>query len=168
MDYLVKIADKEYNVTIDSAAHPPQIKLNGKKVSTDFSTRSDNSEIQLLINNRSYDVEVAKQNGNFTVFIYGKEYSLYAEDERLAKIREVAGMGAEEDSRKRLRAPMPGLVTHLLKGPDDQVAKGESLIVVEAMKMENEIKSHVDGIIKEISVKEGQTIDKDAVLVVFK
>jgi acetyl/propionyl-CoA carboxylase alpha subunit len=168
MDYLVKIGDKKYNVTIDSAAHPPQIKLDGQPVMTDFSTRADNSEIQLLINNRSYDVEVAKQNGNFTVFIYGKEYSLFAEDERLAKIREVAGMGVAEDGRKKLQAPMPGLVTQLLKQPGEQVAKGESLIVVEAMKMENEIKSHVDGIIKEISVKEGQSIDKDAVLVVFE
>jgi biotin carboxyl carrier protein len=172
MDYLVKIEGKEFIVTIDSATHPPQIKVNGKPIKTRFSTRSDNSHIQLLMDNRSYDVEVVKQqssqNGDFSVFIYGREFSLYAEDERLAKIREVAGMGAGGDTQKEVRAPMPGLVTRILKNPGDQVRRGESLILVEAMKMENELKSLVDGTIKEIKVKEGQSIDKNTLLVLLE
>jgi len=172
MDYLVKIEDKEYIVTIDSSKHPPQIKINGEPVITEFSTRSNNSEIQLLMDNRSYDVEVVKQrgsqNGDFSVFIYGREFSLYAEDERLAKIREVAGMGPGGDARMELHAPMPGLVTKILKKPGDSVARGESLIIVEAMKMENELKSLIDGTIKEIKVKAGQSIDKNALLVLFE
>lgn len=172
MDYLVKIEGKEYIVTIDSATHPPQIKVNGKPFRTRFSTHSDNSHLQLLMDNRSYDVEVVKQNnshnGDFSVFIYGREFSLYAEDERLAKIREVAGMGAGGDSQKEIHAPMPGLVTRILKNPGDQVRKGESLILVEAMKMENELKSPVDGTIKEVKVKEGQSIDKNTLMVLLE
>jgi biotin carboxyl carrier protein len=172
MDYLVKIEGKEYIVTIDSSTHPPQIKVNGKPFKTRFSARSDNSHIQLLMENRSYDVEVVKQknsqNGDFSVFIYGREFSLYAEDERLAKIREVAGMGPGGDTHKEVRAPMPGLVTRILKNPGDRVKRGESLILVEAMKMENELKSLVDGTIKEVKVKEGQSIDKNALLVLLE
>ncbi|NIP41270.1 MAG: acetyl-CoA carboxylase biotin carboxyl carrier protein subunit [candidate division Zixibacteria bacterium] len=172
MDYQVKIEDREYIVTIDPATHPPQIKVDGVPVETKFSTRSDNSEIQLLMDNRSYDIEVVKQkgrqNGDFSVFIYGREFSLYAEDERLAKIREVAGLGPGGDTRKELHAPMPGLVTKVLKNPGDQVSRGESLIIVEAMKMENELKSLIDGTIKEIKVKEGQSVDKNALMVLFE
>ncbi|MBD3380771.1 MAG: acetyl-CoA carboxylase biotin carboxyl carrier protein subunit [candidate division Zixibacteria bacterium] len=168
MDYLVKIGEKQYTVTIDPATHPPKIKIDGEPVDSSFSTRSNNSEIQLLIDNRSYDVEVVKQNGNFNVFIYGREYTLYAEDERLAKIREVAGMGPGGVSENELNAPMPGLVTKVLKAVGDDVKKGESVVIVEAMKMENELKAPLDGIIKEIKVKEGQSIDKNAVLVVFE
>jgi len=168
MDYLVKIKDKTYTVSIDPSGHPPKIKIDGKDVNSSFSTRADNSHILLLMDNRSYDVEVVKQNGNFNVFLYGREYSLYAEDERLAKIREVAGMDLGGDSKKELAAPMPGLVTKVLKGPGDQVAKEESILIVEAMKMENELKSQVDGIIKEVKVKEGQSVDKNELLVVFE
>jgi len=168
MDYLVKIGKKEYTVTIDSATHPLKVLIDGQPVETFYSTRADNSQIQLLMNNRSYDVEVAKQNGNYSVFIYGREFSLYAEDERLAKIREVAGMDSAGDSHKELIAPMPGLITKLLKQPGDMVAKGESIIIVEAMKMENEIKAVNDGTIKEIKVSEGQSIDKNAVMVIFE
>jgi biotin carboxyl carrier protein len=172
MDYLVKIEGREFIVTIDSATHPPQIRVNGKAIKMRFSARSDNSHIQLLMDNRSYDVEVVKQrashNGDFSVFIYGREFSLYAEDERLAKIREVAGMGAGGYTQKEVRAPMPGLVTRILKNPGDQVRRGESLILVEAMKMENELKSLVDGTIKEIKVKEGQSIDKNTLLVLLE
>jgi biotin carboxyl carrier protein len=168
MDYLVKIEGKKYTISIDAASNPPRIKINGKPVETQFFTNADNRQIQLLIDNRSYDVEVLKQNGDFNVFIYGREYTLYAEDERLAKIREVAGLGMGKDKTKELRAPMPGLVTQILKQPGDTVFKGESLLIVEAMKMENEIKSLVDGEIKEIKAREGQSVDKNAVLVTFK
>jgi biotin carboxyl carrier protein len=168
MDYMVKIGEKIYTISIDPATHPPQIKIDGSPVASSFSTRSNNSEIQLLIDNRSYDVEVVKQNGNFNVFIYGREYTLYAEDERLARIREVAGMGAGGVSEKELQAPMPGLVTKILKEVGNEVKKGDSVVIVEAMKMENELKAPLDGIIKDIKIKEGQSIDKNAVLVVFE
>ncbi len=172
MDYQVKIEDREYIVSIDPATHPPQIKIDGQPVNTKFSTRSNNSEIQLLMDNRSYDIEVVKQknatNGDFSVFIYGREFSLYAEDERLAKIREVAGLGPGGDTHKELNAPMPGLVTKVLVNPGDQVKKGDSVIIVEAMKMENELKSLIDGTIKEVKVKEGQSVDKNALMVLFE
>ena len=168
MDYLVKIGNKEYTVTIDSATHPIKVKIDGQPVETFYSTRADNSQIQLLMNNRSYDVEVAKQNGDFSVFIYGREFSLYAEDKRLAEIRKVAGMGGGAESRRELAAPMPGLVTKILKRPGDLVTRGESIIIVEAMKMENEIKALIDGTIKEIKVSEGQSIDKNFVMVTFE
>ncbi len=168
MDYMVKILDKTYTVTINPATHPPKVSLNGKPVETQFFTRADNSEIQLLMNNNSYDVEVAKQKGQFSVFIYGREFSVYAEDERLARIREVAGMGPGGADMKELAAPMPGLVTRVLKDVGDEVKKGESVVIVEAMKMENELKSGVDGKIKEVKVKEGQSIDKNTILVIFE
>jgi len=168
MDYLVKIEGKTYTISIDPTFNPPKIRINNRLVETSFAASASNTQIQLLIDNRSYDVEVIKQNGDFNVFIYGREYTLYAEDERLAKIREVAGMGMDGAKAGELRAPMPGLVTQILKKPGDQVVKGESLIIVEAMKMENEIKSLVDGVIDDIKAREGQSVDKNAVLVTFK
>lgn len=59
-----------------------------------------------------------------------------------------------------IKAPMPGLVIKILKSEGDKVKKGEPLIILEAMKMENELTSPVNGIIKKVFVKENNTVEK--------
>jgi biotin carboxyl carrier protein len=63
-----------------------------------------------------------------------------------------------------IRAPMPGLVLQILAGPGDEVKRGEALLILEAMKMENVIKSPGDGVIGQVSVAKGQAVDKGQVL----
>jgi len=65
-------------------------------------------------------------------------------------------------------APMPGLVIQIIANVGDQVRKGENLIILEAMKMENMIKSPTDGVIKSIEVKQDKTVDKNQVLIKFE
>ncbi len=67
-----------------------------------------------------------------------------------------------------LKAPMPGLVLQVLVNPGDQVAKGDKILVLEAMKMENAIKSPTDGIIDDVLVQQAQAVDKNQILVTFK
>ena len=122
----------------------------------------------MLIDSKSYDVEVNRKDGKFSVFIYGREFEVIAEDERLAKLREVAGLEMSDDGHKEIISPMPGLVSNLIKSVGDQVSKGEGVIIIEAMKMENELKSQIDGEIAEILVKPGQSVDKGECLVRFK
>ena len=69
---------------------------------------------------------------------------------------------------KPLRAPMPGLVVQLEVAEGDQVTSGQGLVIVEAMKMENELKSEGEGTVKRILVEPGQAVDKDQVLVEFE
>ena len=64
-----------------------------------------------------------------------------------------------------VKAPMPGLIVRLLKNVGDTVTKGERLLIIEAMKMENELKSPIAGRIKEIHVAVGRPVDKGQVLV---
>jgi biotin carboxyl carrier protein len=67
-----------------------------------------------------------------------------------------------------LKAPMPGLVLQVLVNPGDTVAKGDKILVLEAMKMENAIKSPTDGIISDVFVKQGLAVDKNQLLITFK
>ena len=67
-----------------------------------------------------------------------------------------------------LKAPMPGLVLQVLVNPGDTVAKGDKILVLEAMKMENAIKSPTNGIIDDVFVQQAQAVDKNQILVTFK
>ena len=69
---------------------------------------------------------------------------------------------------KELKSPMPGLVIKIDIKPGDSVAKGDPLMILEAMKMENQIKSKGDGVIAEILVNEGQAVEKNELLIRFE
>ena len=74
-------------------------------------------------------------------------------------------MGADVDDSREINAPMPGLVVDILKAKGDAIKKGEGVIVIEAMKMENELKSEADGVIDDILVDIGQSVEKGTCLV---
>lgn len=168
MNYSAKLLDREYIVSLEDRGEKVDLKLNGKPVSFSYTTRKNKHRFLMLVDSMSYDVEVNRTNGKFSVFIYGREFEVTAEDERLAKLREVAGLESDVSDKKDIAAPMPGLVVKMLKSPGDLVEKGEGVIIIEAMKMENELKAAADGEIAEILVKQGQAVDKGQCLVKFK
>jgi biotin carboxyl carrier protein len=165
VDYAAKILDKEYIVSLNDRGSKIELKLNGKPCEFSFTTRKNKHRFLMLIDSMSYDVEVNRGNGTFSVFVYGRGFEVTAEDERLAKLREVAGLGAGQVGQTDIVAPMPGLVVELLKSEGDSVTKGDGIIVIEAMKMENELKAASDCVVKEILVKPGQAVDKGECLV---
>jgi biotin carboxyl carrier protein len=75
---------------------------------------------------------------------------------------------AQLQGRQKISVPMPGKVIAVLVAEGDQVEKGQGLVIVEAMKMENEVHSPVTGEIKEIKVKAGDTVEGGAVLVIVE
>jgi biotin carboxyl carrier protein len=84
------------------------------------------------------------------------------------RLRSSAGAGHDSDGLAEIKTAMPGKVVRILKGAGDQVEKGEGVIVVEAMKMQNEMRSPKDGTVKEIKVDEGDTVGAGEVLVVIE
>ncbi|MBM3329879.1 MAG: acetyl-CoA carboxylase biotin carboxyl carrier protein subunit, partial [Calditrichaeota bacterium] len=86
-------------------------------------------------------------------------------DERRERARALAGGDAVRSQSGELHAPMPGLVVKMLASTGDRVDKGAGLVVVEAMKMENEFRSPVAGIVREVRVQPGQTVEKGELLV---
>ncbi len=168
MSYLAKIQDREFVVGLDDKGKTTTLIVDGAPVEFRCTTRKNKHRFLMLIDSKSYDVEVNRKDGKFSVFIYGREFEVTAEDERLAKLRKVAGLELSDDGHKEIISPMPGLVSNLIKNVGDQVSKGEGVIIIEAMKMENELKSQIDGEIAEILVKPGQSVDKGECLVRFK
>lgn len=93
---------------------------------------------------------------------------LFIEESRYAEIRKVAGLKVTEKRMADLKAPMPGLITRILVAPGDDVHSGKPLLVMEAMKMENELRASGQGKVREIKVAPKQPVEQGQTLITFE
>lgn len=120
----------------------------------------------LLLNGKSYSIFLTPiGDHSFRVSINGKATELLVKSEREILLEDYGLEHGTGKGDKAIRAPMPGLVLNMLVGPGDNVQRGDGLLVLEAMKMENEIRSTADGQVKAVHVKAGDAVGKDTVLV---
>jgi biotin carboxyl carrier protein len=105
--------------------------------------------------------------GHFTLELGGFQFEVEALDERARAIRELSGAAARAAGPASLVAPMPGLVVRVLVQPGDRVQAGQGVIVIEAMKMENELRTRAPGVVRSVAVTPGSAVEKGALLVAF-
>ena len=89
-------------------------------------------------------------------------------DERTRAIREMTGAGGAAAGPAPVKAPMPGLVVKVEVEPGDRVRKGQGIVIVEAMKMENELRADTDATVAAVHVTPGQAVERDQILVIFQ
>lgn len=106
--------------------------------------------------------------GQYTIHLGGFRFEVEALDERTHAIRQLAGSAARPPGPSVLPAPMPGLIVRVLVQPGDVVQAGQGVIVIEAMKMENELRASSAGVVRAVSVAAGSAVEKGAVLVEFE
>ncbi len=123
--------------------------------------------ISLLIGGASYLVDVAQEEGRFRVDVRGESYRIGMEEETRNRLRTLGGDRGGVGGHV-LVAPMPGKVVHVAVSEGQSVKAGDGLVVIEAMKMENEFKSAVTGTVKEVRVQAGQAVNPGDVLVVIE
>jgi len=131
-------------------------------------TPATESPVRILrIGTRVVRVTVAARGGRgrYTLDVDGRRFEVEALDERAAAIRELAALGAPPAGPAPLLAPMPGLVVRVSVAPGDAVAAGQGLLVMEAMKMENELRAATAGTVRTVRVQPGTAVEKGAVLV---
>ena len=110
-------------------------------------------------------VRRGEMRGQYTIWSDDHRFEVDALDERRRAIRDMAGAGAVSSGPAPLFAPMPGLVVRLNVQVGDQVQAGQPLVVMEAMKMENELRSMSGGIVSAVRVQPGDVVEKGAILV---
>jgi len=123
--------------------------------------RHDYGTISLLVDAESYSVQIDQGGTEAKVHIRGSTYPLEILDERRLRMRRAAGKFTVE-GRQNLAAPMPGKVVKVLAKVGDQLEEGQGIVVIEAMKMENELKSPKAGKLVELNVMEGQAVEGGA------
>jgi biotin carboxyl carrier protein len=130
-----------------------------------------NQTFHLIFNHKSYTVEILEvesESKNISIKLNGNVYSFSVKD-RFDLLLEQMGMSANAGAKlAELKAPMPGLVLTIAVEIGQEVKKGDSLLVLEAMKMENVIKSPADVKIKSIAISKGQAVEKNQLLISFE
>jgi biotin carboxyl carrier protein len=163
--YTVEVARQ----TIDVSLVADAVLIDG--VVTPVELRSvPGSPIQLLrIGDAVYELvtRTSGPRGSYSVAVDGQRLEVEALDERSRAVRSLRAATAVSTGPEPLRAPMPGLVTRVLVGPGDTVTAGTSLVVMEAMKMENELRAKVDGTVRDISIQPGTPVEKGTILVTW-
>ena len=132
---IIKVGDNQYHVLHDGVAYHTELD------SADF----NNKKLTLIIN--------------------GNKYELTIEDgyDQLVKQMGLSIGGSQKLSN--VKAPMPGLVLDILVETDQAVSKGDALLILEAMKMENVLKAEGDGVVKSIEVTKGTAVDKGQIII---
>jgi acetyl/propionyl-CoA carboxylase alpha subunit len=115
---------------------------------------------QIMIDGRAFTLSLEPDGlGRWVAGVRGSRYDVAIVDERTHHVQQLVGQAAPP-SGQALKAPMPGLVVRVLVAEGDQVAAGQGLVVLEAMKMENELKATVAGVVKSVRAAAGATVEK--------
>jgi len=168
MKYRAKIEDKSYLIEILETDGDWDVRLDGEKISIDVVSVKPPRLFSLLKANRSFDVEVVKNSEGYVVHLEGRTYECVLEDEKIARLKGLTVAGSSLHKGKELKAPMPGLILAVEVKEGDAVKPGQGLVIVEAMKMENEIRALFEAKVKTVKVKPRQAVERNEVLMVFE
>jgi biotin carboxyl carrier protein len=139
----------------------------GEQVFEVDARRLDGGLYSLLIDGVAHVADVAAaDSGEVRVDVGGSSHLIRVEEHARHVIRTRGGAGAR-DGRQTIVAPLPGKVTHLAVAPGDHVERGDTVVVIEAMKMENEFRATAAGTVAEVRVRPGQAVNAGDLLVVI-
>ncbi len=157
MKYITTIDDKEFLIEIIDDTH---VSIDGKIVEVDFESVESQPVFSLIVDGKSYEAYVYQGEEALEVLVKGRLYHSRVEDERERRLRAASGGGAVETGTFHLKAPMPGLVVSISVEEGQEVKKGDVLLILESMKMQNELKSPRDGVVGRIYIAAGDSVEQ--------
>jgi biotin carboxyl carrier protein len=161
MKYISTVNETEYTIEIIDER---RISVNGRILTVDFNSVSGQPVYSLLVDGKSYEGFVYPGDEHWEVLLMGRQYPVKVEDEREKRLRAAAGGSITETGEFHLKAPMPGMVVTILVEEGQEIEKGQVLLILESMKMQNELKSPRDGTVSRILVKSGESVEQRATL----
>jgi biotin carboxyl carrier protein len=156
MIYEVTVGEKTYRVELQRAGAGWQCKLDGRELPLDV-TSAQNGVLSLLLDGKSYEIKQEIAGPETNIVVGHERFSASLRDPRSFRSRR--GTGAAEQGVKKITAPMPGKIVRVLAPEGTAVQAGQSVIVIEAMKMQNELKAPKSGVVKKINVAEGAAVE---------
>ncbi len=157
MKYITTLDDKEYEIEV---IDEHRVSINGQIQHVDFEAVGGQMIFSLIIDGRSYESYVYETDEGLQVLMRGRLYNVKVEDEREKRLKAAAGGGVAEGGEFNLKAPMPGLVVAIPVSEGQAVEKGQVLVILESMKMQNELKAPKAGTVTRIRVKPGESVEQ--------
>jgi biotin carboxyl carrier protein len=167
MAFIAKLGEQSYTVEIEEIGKSLyRVAVDGNEFLVD-GKKTGRTNYSLIVDNRSFEIEVDNAEDEYRVLVDGRNYHVSLVDER--RVRMGGGQSdLQLQGRQKVSVPMPGKVIAVLVSEGDGVERGQGLVIVEAMKMENEVRSPIAGEVKEIKVKPGDAVEGGAVLLIVE
>lgn len=141
------------------------IRLDGREIQVSYAPVGSDG-LSLIVGGESFDVKRERTGESLRIFIRGKAYECSVRDPRSLRTRKHGGPA--DAGEQKLTASMPGKVVRILAGVGDQITKGQGILVIEAMKMQNEVRSPKEGQLTKLLVSEGANVVAGEVLAIIE
>jgi len=164
--YFIDVNDETREVVITERAGQVHISVDGEPLELSYEEADQHGQVIVLSGGRSYGLSIEGNGEEVHVTLAGHQYRLAIEDERehAARAAERERLGGGGD----VTAVMPGVVVDVLVQPGDEVAEGQPLLILEAMKMQNEIAAPAAAIVEVVQVEAGTAVAAGAKLVTLR
>jgi biotin carboxyl carrier protein len=156
------VASKTTRVEVREKDGRYKVTIGDKTIELDV-LRTGPNDLSILVDGLSHDVSLEKKADGYGVMVRGDRFDVELKE----AVKGVASAKPAASGPFKLTAPMPGKIVKLLVNPGDTIEGGAGVLVMEAMKMENELKASRGGVVQEIKVKEGQAVETGALLAVI-
>jgi biotin carboxyl carrier protein len=174
-EYKASLAGRVYEVRIKKVGKKAWIEIGSKSYEVEFPKGMAYSKaFPLIIDGKRYEIKIEREGGRYRVEVEGKPWEVRIQKGidiprlEIPKLVPKLPSPPKEKVEGAVLAPMPGRVVDLKVRVGDRVRVGQPLLILEAMKLENEIASTREGIVREIRVKRGKGVKKDEILLVIK
>ncbi len=157
MKYIATIGEREFLVEIVDDRH---VIVDGTHYEVDFNAVSGHPVYTLLVDGNSYESYVYPSDQGWQVLLHGQLFLADVEDERERRLRAASGSQVADRGEYHLKAPMPGLVIAVPVSEGQEVETGDVLLILESMKMQNELKSPRAGKISRVRVEIGDSVEQ--------
>jgi len=167
MKYYVTVGEQTYEIVIDGQG---QIMVDGESLSVDIQQSGRLDLYSLLIDNQSHEVVVESENeapSKYQVLVAGAQHEVGVQNERTRRLALISHDLETHTGSITIKAPIPGLVVKTPVVAGQQVERGDTLIILEAMKMENELRAPRAGTISEVRVVAGEQVNLGQVLLLM-
>ncbi len=164
MKYVAQVGDHAYEIEID---HDGTVYLEGRPWQVSLLQVGPLGLYSLLIDNRSHELVVEETRQGYRVTLGGRTFDVRVADERELRLAGSRTGPSTPAGELPLKAPIPGMVVRVLVRNGDAVTPGQPLVILEAMKMENELRAPRAGTISDIKIKAGERVEQGAVLLIL-
>ena len=162
MKYSTAVGDKTFIVDINRDG---EVTVDGQTVPADFLSIDRATAYSLLLDNQSYEVIVNETDDDYQVLVLGRLFTVRVEDERVRRLAQASRGFIPGSGEIQIKAPMPGLIVAVLAVEGQIVKRGDVLVVLESMKMENELRAPRDGSVTAVRVQTRQSVEQNQALV---
>lgn len=162
MKYITTVNDKTYEIEI---AQEGQVLVDGVPRAIDFHRGRAYGVFSLIIDHQSYETIVEERDGTYHVLITGNLYEVSVTDERAQRLAHASGALGAGSGEILMKSPMPGLIVAVAVEEGQEVEEGQTVIILESMKMQNELKAPRAGTIGRVSVAAGNNVEQGKPLI---